>query len=152
MSIKHVDVKKAYVLQNDEGYTYVDVRSISEYEKGHPAGSHNVPLLHLDAQTGQMRANQEFLSVMQANYPLGAKLLVGCQVGGRSGQAAQVLVSVGYVDVNNVLGGFGGMKNPTSGLFVNEGWEQAGLPVENETPDGAGYDELRGKVDDSAGS
>ena len=152
MSIKHVDVRQAYVLQNGEGYLYVDVRSIPEYQKGHPAGSHNVPLLHFDAQTGQMRPNAEFLSVMQANYPLDAKLLIGCQVGGRSAQAAQMLASLGYADVSNVLGGFGGAKDPATGQFINEGWAQAGLPVESETPDGAGYDELRGKVGDNSGS
>ena len=33
-----------------------------------PAGAHNVPLLHYDAQTGQQTPNPEFLAVMQANF------------------------------------------------------------------------------------
>ena len=143
MDIKHVDVKQAYLLQKGEGYTYVDVRSIPEYEKGHPAGAHNVPLLHFDAATGQMRPNREFLTVMQANYPLDAKLLVGCQVGGRSAQAAQTLASVGYRDVSNVLGGFGGARDPATGQSLDEGWAQAGLPIESDTPAGAGYADLK---------
>ena len=53
MGVTHVDVKEAYSLQTGEGYAYIDVRSIPEYERGHPAGAHNVPLLHYDAQTGQ---------------------------------------------------------------------------------------------------
>ena len=143
MDIKHVDVKQAYLLQRGEGYTYLDVRSIPEYEKGHPAGASNVPLLHFDQATGQMRPNPEFLSVMQANYPLDAKLLIGCQVGGRSAQAAQVLASVGYTDVSNVLGGYGGARDPATGQYLNEGWAQAGLPIESDTPAGAGYEDLK---------
>ena len=33
---------------------------------------------------------------MQANYAHDAELLIGCQVGGRSTQAAQLLTSHGY--------------------------------------------------------
>ncbi len=51
--MSHVDVKEAYHLQAGEGYVYIDVRSIPEYERGHSAGAHNVPLLHVDAQTGR---------------------------------------------------------------------------------------------------
>ena len=73
MGITHVDVKEAYRLQAGEGYAYIDVRSIPEYEGGHPAGAHNVPLLHYDAQTGHKTPNQEFLAVMEANYPHDAR-------------------------------------------------------------------------------
>ena len=150
MSVKHVDVKQAYELQTGDGYTYVDVRSLPEYDKGHPAAAHNVPLLHFDAQVGQMQPNPDFLAVMQASYPLDAKLLVGCQVGGRSAQAAQILASVGYTDVSNVLGGFGGARDPATGQVLNEGWVQAELPVETEPPANASYAELKDKADRSA--
>ena len=42
---------------------------------------------------------------MQANFANDAKLLIGCQVGGRSTQAAQMLASHGYQHVVNVRGG-----------------------------------------------
>ena len=146
MSVKNVDVKQAYVLQSGDAFTYVDVRSVPEYDKGHPAGSHNVPLLHFDAATGRMQPNPEFLAVMQASYGLDAKLLIGCQVGGRSAQAAQLLGSVGYSDVSNVLGGFGGARDPATGQVMVEGWVQAGLPVETDpTPDGS-YADLQKKT------
>ena len=51
------------------------------------------------------RPNPEFLSVMHANYPPGTKLLMGCQMGGRSAQAAQILAAAGYQNVSNVRGG-----------------------------------------------
>ena len=145
MSLKNIDVRTAHTLQSDEDHVYVDVRSIPEFENGHPAGAINVPLMNLDRQTGQMRPNPEFLAVMQSNFPLEAKLLVGCQTGGRSAQASQILVASEYQNVANVLGGFGGGQDRMTGQ-VTEGWVDAGLPVEHDTPSGSGYESLLQKA------
>ncbi len=144
--MKHVDVREAHQLQTSEGYAYVDVRSVAEFDCGHPAGASNIPLLHLDGRTGQMTPNQDFLKVFQANYPPDAKVLVGCQVGGRSAQAAQILESVGYENVSNVRGGFRGTWHAMTGRVQDEGWTQAGLPVETEAQAGKSYEDLRGNV------
>ena len=146
MNPKNVDVRTAHQLQTEGDHAYVDVRSVPEYENGHPAGARNVPLLHLDARTGQMQPNPEFLDVIRANFAPDAKLLVGCQMGGRSAQAGQILLAAGYEDVTNVLGGYGGARDRMTGQIINEGWVDAGLPVEQETSAGNGYDELRQKV------
>ncbi len=37
MSFENVSVREAHEKQG-QGYTYVDVRSIPEFEQGHPAG------------------------------------------------------------------------------------------------------------------
>ena len=146
MSDKDVGVQQAHQLQTADGYTYIDVRSVPEYEKAHPAGAHNVPLMHLDSQTGRMMPNQEFLAVMQANYANDAKLLIGCQVGGRSARAAQVLTAAGYDTAINVRGGFGGARDPATGQVVDDGWAQMDLPVETGSPEGVSYDPLRQNV------
>lgn len=143
MSIKEVDVRRAREMQEREGYVYVDVRSIPEYEQGHPAGAVNVPLLHLDPAGGQMTPNPEFPAVMQANFASDAKLLVGCQSGGRSARAAELLQALGYRDVYNVRGGFGGQMD-RAGAVLAPGWAQEGLPVERAPAEGS-YDALRGK-------
>ena len=149
MSLKHVDARTAHELQSNDDHTYVDVRSIPEFENGHPAGARNVPLLNRDRQTGQMRPNPEFLAVMQANYPPESKLLIGCQMGGRSAQAGQVLVTAGYQNIANVLGGFGGAQDRMTGEVV-EGWVDAGLPVERDAPPENGYEALRKKASGSS--
>ena len=146
MSVRHVGVQQAHHLQTSDGYTYVDVRSVPEYENGHPEGAHNVPVLHFDSQTGQMTPNPEFLTVMQANYASDAKLLVGCQVGSRSAKAVELLMAAGYKTAINVKGGFGGSHDPATGQVIDDGWAQAGLPVEKTTPEGPGYDALRQNV------
>jgi rhodanese-related sulfurtransferase len=137
MAVKHVTVREAAQKQS-EGYTYIDVRSIPEFEQGHPAGAVNIPLLHHDPRTGQMSPNREFVAVVQGNFAPDAQLLIGCQVGGRSWQAAQILAGSGYTDVSNVLGGYGGGRD--------EGWSQAELPVESGAAAGHSYEELRAKV------
>ena len=145
MSLKEADVQTAHKLQSDAGYTYIDVRSIPEFENGHPTGAHNVPLLNLDSRTGQMQPNEDFLAVVQANYATDSKLLVGCQMGGRSTQAGQILIAAGYQDVTNVVGGFGGAQNRITGE-MNEGWVDAGLPVEQGAPTENSYQALQQKV------
>ena len=92
-----------------QGHVYVDVRSTMEFEQAHPAGAVNVPLLEPDDVTGQMQPNPDFMRVMQGSFPPDARLLVGCQVGGRSMRAAQMLEAFGFSDVSNVRGGFGGV-------------------------------------------
>ena len=137
MAVKYITVTEAHQKQS-EGYTYVDVRSEQEFEAGHPAGAVNVPLLRRDAATGQMTPNREFLSVITANFPTDAKLLIGCQIGGRSAQASQVLAASGFSDVSNVLGGFGGGRSA-----AEPGWAPSGLPVEQGTGTGRSYESLR---------
>ena len=146
MNVRHVSVQEAHQLQTTDGYTYVDVRSVPEYENGHPKGAQNVPLMHFDSQTGRMSPNPEFLAVMQANFTSDAKLLIGCQVGGRSGRAVEILTVAGYEAAINVKGGFGGARDPATGQVVDDGWAQMGLPVETGSPDGVGYDPLRHNV------
>ena len=142
MSVKNIDVKQANELQTTESYTYIDVRSVPEFESGHAAGAHNVPLLHRELSTGQMQPNTEFLAVIQANYPADSRLLIGCQMGGRSAKAAEILLSAGYTDVSNVLGGFGGHRDSFSGHVINQGWADAGLPVETESTPKGSYADL----------
>ena len=121
---KNVSVEDANAKQA-EGYTYVDVRSIPEFELGHPAGAVNVPLLHRDQRTGQMMPNREFLDVMRANFPSDAKLLIGCQVGARSAQAAQILTLAGFTDVFNVARRLRRRARPDDRRVRAEGWVQA---------------------------
>ena len=47
MTIRRIDPEEALRLLREEGYSYLDVRSIPEFEDGHPEGAFNVPLLHM---------------------------------------------------------------------------------------------------------
>jgi rhodanese-related sulfurtransferase len=143
--MKHVTVTEAHDLQS-QGHVYVDVRSTREFAMGHPKGAVNVPLLEADPATGQMTPNPDFARVMQATFAPDTRLLIGCQAGGRSVRAAQMLEAFGYGDVSNVLGGFGGGRNPM-GRGIDQGWMDAGLPVEREAEPGAAYEALLDRAD-----
>jgi rhodanese-related sulfurtransferase len=143
---RNVSVTEAQALQSS-GHTYVDVRSAREYEGGHPAGAVNVPLLDVDPDTGQMGPNPDFMRVMQATFPAAAPLLIGCQVGGRSARAAQMLEAMGFTNVSNVAGGYGGARDPMSGRSLAPGWAESGLPVETTSPAGMSYGELVARAD-----
>ncbi len=129
----------------EPGLRYVDVRSVAEFERGHPIGAVNVPLLDHDPDTGQLVPNEQFLEVMQAHFAPDGPLVVGCAAGGRSLRAAMVLMSEGYTDVVDMLGGYSGQRDPT-GRIVEAGWEQLGLPSTTAAGDGETYAFLASKV------
>ena len=122
-----------------EGWSYLDVRSIPEFESGHPAGAANVPLLHV--MGGRMAPNAAFQSVVEGNFPKDAKIVVGCKVGGRSAQAAALLEAAGYTSVVDMRGGFHGERD-NFGRVAVAGWEESGLPVETSAPPEKTYAEL----------
>jgi rhodanese-related sulfurtransferase len=110
-----------------EGWSYLDVRSIPEFEQGHPAGAANIPLLHFEG--GRMAPNPDFQRVVEAAFPKDARLVVGCKAAGRSLQAATLLEAAGYTSVVDMRGGFHGERDPFGRASV-PGWLAEGLPVE----------------------
>ena len=109
-----------------EGWSYLDVRSIPEFEEGHPVGAANVPLLHLTG--GRMSPNVDFQQVVAANFAPDTKLVVGCKAGGRSLQAAALLEAAGYTSVVDMRGGFHGERDGM-GRVTTPGWVESKLPV-----------------------
>ncbi len=116
------------VLRQHLDAVYLDVRTAPEFEAGHPAGARHVPVLFYGAG-GQPRPNPDFVAAVAALVAPATKLLVGCQAGGRSQRACELLHAAGFTDVTNVRGGFGGARDQT-GRVIIPGWRDAGLPVE----------------------
>jgi len=143
LSYKDVTCAEAQqLLDSDEGYAYVDVRSEPEFGNGHPVGAYNIPVMHREAMG--MAPNANFLTVVQSHFPRDTRLLVGCQTGVRSVRAAEALLACGYTDVCNVKGGFAGTRTP-DGQVVDEGWLQQGLPVDYGESEDRGYGALHGR-------
>ena len=136
MSYQNVSPTEAKELhEGDAGAVYIDVRSIPEYESGHPAGAFNIPIMQRHAMG--MVPNLDFVQVVQGHFAADAKLLVGCQSGARSMHACEVLVAAGFTDVANVTAGFGGSR-------TERGWQGLGFPVEFGASDDKGYAALSG--------
>lgn len=122
-----------------EGYVYVDVRSVPEFQAGHPAGAYNVPLLNMGP--GGMQPNPDFMKVMETTFAKDAKLVMGCKSGGRSLRAAHLLKQSGYTDVVDQLAGFEGARDGF-GQLQEPGWRPAGLSVSTDAEKGRSYEEL----------
>jgi rhodanese-related sulfurtransferase len=131
MSVKRIAPKEALQLMQ-EGWTYVDVRSVPEFEAGHPAGALNIPLMHFMPGRG-MTPNPEFASVFAKKFAKDAKVIVGCKTAGRSLRAAELLASQGFTSVVDMRGGWEGERDMT-GAAVVVGWREAGLPAETACP------------------
>ncbi len=126
----------------DEGYAYVDVRSVQEFEGGHPEGAYNVPW-HMGASG--MQPNDDFLKVMEATFAKDAKLIVACKAGGRSKAAAAALEGAGFTKVLDQGAGFIGSTD-AFGQMKDAGWQTQGLPVAIEAEAGRSWDELKSKA------
>ncbi len=129
MAVKRVSAEEAAELIQNDGYVYVDVRSIPEFDAGHPDGAYNIPLLHA-TPTG-MRPNGDFMAVVAATFPKDAKLVLGCRSGNRSLRAAEALAASGFSNVVDQRAGFDGARD-AFGQVLEPGWKNAGLPVSVE--------------------
>ena len=143
MSFKNVTPSEAReLLESEEGYTYIDVRSIPEFENGHPSGGVNIPLMHR-VQDG-MVPNPDFMKITEVNFERDAKLIIGCQSGNRSTHAAEALVALGFTHIVHMDGGFGGARDEM-GQVIEQGWVELGLPVEYGAGEGQSYESLGGR-------
>jgi rhodanese-related sulfurtransferase len=134
MSVKRVPPAEAKRLMDEEGYVYVDVRSVPEFAAGHPAGAYNVPITHLGPLGPS--PNVDFLRVMEQRFGKDAKLVVGCRSGGRSLQAAAILLGAGFKTVVDQRAGFDGAPG-------QPGWRPAGLPTTSDALQERTWDALK---------
>jgi rhodanese-related sulfurtransferase len=125
--MKEVNAQEAYeIMQKDPEVIYLDVRSVPEFEQGHPEKAKNIPIMDFVPGMG-MVPNQEFTKVVDANLPKDAAILVGCKSGGRSARAIEIMSQMGYQNLTNVRSGFVGAMDMT-GRVVEPGWSMLNLP------------------------
>ncbi len=143
MSAKNINPEQAKEILGGGGdVVYIDVRTEQEFTNGHVPGSFNIPVVWPDPLTRQMKPNPDFVKVVFAHFGKDKRIIVGCQAGGRSQYAAELLTQQGFEDVSNMQGGFGGARDPI-GRVITPGWSQLGFPIETETPAGRSHEELK---------
>lgn len=137
MDITRIKPSEARRLHAEEGYALLDVRSMPEFAEGHAAGAYNIPFLH--KTPSGMIPNQDFAQVVRDTFPdTATKIVTNCKMGGRSMRAAAELKSLGYTEVQDMIGGFDGEFDDDERM-VNPGWRELGLPVEAGEPEGRAY-------------
>jgi rhodanese-related sulfurtransferase len=144
MTVKRVSPEEADTLLTEEGYVYLDVRSIPEFDAGHPTGAYNVPLLH--ATPSGMRPNGDFMSVVHAVFPKDSKLVIGCRSGNRSLRAVEALIAAGFGQVVDQRAGLDGARN-AFGQVEEPGWKAAGLKTTIEAHPDRTYEALLARRD-----
>ena len=107
-ALKHITtitVSEAKALLDKGGFTFFDVRTETEFKKGHIPGAVNLPRGKLE-----FRIDKE---IPDKN----ALIVVYCKTGSRSSLATYTLAQMGYKNVKNMDGGW-------------KAWTKAGHPVE----------------------
>ncbi len=122
-----------------EGYTYLDVRSESEFREGHPRGAVNVPW-RLDGPVGTV-PNARFGEVVELRFGRDAPLVIGCWSGVRSAKAVATLAARGFTRLAEQRAGWDGARGPF-GELVEGGWRRVGLASASGEPEGSTYAEL----------
>ncbi len=145
MAVKEITPQQAHdVLTADSKAVYIDVRTEREFANGHPQGAVNIPVAFPDPARG-MVMNADFVRIVEAHFPKEKKIIVGCQAGPRSNAAAGLLQQAGYQDISNMVGGFGGMRDPM-GTVIAPGWSSLGLPASQDNGEGVSYQSLSAKI------
>ena len=141
MEIKRITPEQAKeLLDSNQGYVYLDVRTVPEFVAGHVPGAKNVPVVEPDP-FGRMQMNPRFVQVVEANFGRDVKCITGCQKGGRSMKATELLLRAGFTNVVDMRGGFGG-ETDEMGRVTFPGWAPRGLPTTTEGTPGDRYENL----------
>jgi GrxC family glutaredoxin len=101
---KSINNMEAVRLMNKEDALVLDVRTQEEFLQGHIPGATNIPLGLVDARISDIHERKS------------SPVIIVCQSGNRSMQAARSLKKHGFEDIYNMSGGM-------------VSWQQANLPV-----------------------
>lgn len=88
---QHIEASELDKLLAEKDLQFIDVRTVGEFRANHVKKFKNIPLSHLIRQYKSLDPNK------------GVVLL--CQSGNRSNQAAKILLKLGFKEVINVKGG-----------------------------------------------
>jgi rhodanese-related sulfurtransferase len=138
---RRVSAREAHELLENDGHRLVDVRSVAEFEAGHPAGALNLPWMFLDARGRSL--NPDFVAVFERLFPdKDAKVVLSCQSGSRSMQALTALEARGYERLVDLRAGWGGGRD-AFGQLSERGWLQEGLPTDTGAGGERSWETLR---------
>ncbi len=126
-----------------EGYVYVDVRTVSEFDAGHPLGAYNAPFL-IDGTAGR-GPNTKMIAAIERTLAKDVGLVVGCLGSARAMRAAELLEAAGFAPVVVQRAGWGGVTDPF-GRVTEAGWQAAGLPSASRAEQGHAWADLEAEL------
>lgn len=132
--MRHIGPREALALM-ERGAPYVDVRTLEEFESGHPANAFNAPI-----------SEPDFAPIMSACFDKAAPIVLGCRSGHRSVVAAKALEAEGFTDVLEQRAGWDGARD-AFGRVTEAGWRKEGLPVEQGAGGERSFASLKAKAE-----
>lgn len=137
MAVRTLTTPEAIELLADDGdAVHLDVRSVPEYQAGHPPGAYNIPVAHRGGFG--LVANPAFVDEVSRAFAKDTPIVVSCAAGKRSLQAAQMLVEAGFSQVYDHCGGWNG-----NGAAGDPGWTGCGGGLSTEREQGRCYEDLK---------
>lgn len=117
------------ILETATSAKLVDVRTRPELELvGRIPGASHIEWAYYP----DMRLNPDFINQLSQQVDTESVVMFICRTGGRSHNAAAVATQAGYTNCYNVLEGFEGATEPSTGQRGKiNGWKVAGLPWTN---------------------
>ena len=132
MDIRRIDPEEArQLLDSQEGYTYLDVRSEEEFAQGHVPGAVNIPVASSNPLGPGLVANPDFNNQVAEQFEKDSRIITACLRGGRSLKAAMMLTAEGYTGIVDMLGGYDAELDAFGNVVV-EGWARRGFPTTTE--------------------
>jgi rhodanese-related sulfurtransferase len=110
----------------------------------HVPDAKNIPVVEPDA-SGRMLLNPRFVEITEANFGKDVKCVTGCQKGGRSIKAAELLLTAGFPNVLDMRGGFGGETDEV-GRVTFPGWSLRRRPTTRDSAAEDRYEDLAKKL------
>lgn len=98
MDFENINIRQIVAMALARNAIIVDVRSVERFQSGHIPMAVNLPISRIEKG--------------QVTFPKGKTLIVYCDTGGASIQAARLLTNMGYRVINCV----GGLQNYNSSL------------------------------------
>ncbi len=93
MAFEHINIRHVVTVALSKDAIIIDVRKFGDFRQGHIPMAINLPLAQIERR--------------QVKLPKGKTLIVYCETGGASVQAARILAELGYEVINCV----GGLKS-----------------------------------------
>ena len=129
MDIKRIDPEQARgLLDSEEGYICLDVRTEEEFAAGHVPAAVNIPVVEKNPMGPGLVPNPDFSSQVEQQFDKDRKIITLCLRGVRSMHAATMMKALGYTEVVDMQGGYDAEMD-AGGNIVVEGWARRNFPI-----------------------
>ena len=129
MDVKRIDPEEARgLLDSEEGYICLDVRTKEEFAAGHVPAAVNIPVVEKNPTGPGLVPNPDFSSQVEQPFAKDRKIITLCLRGVRSRQAATMMMGLGYTQVVDMQGGYDAEMDARGNVVV-EGWARRNFPT-----------------------